>query len=92
MIDHWVFGAAVDADSALLVDGTCGEGGHTEAALEARPNVRILCIDRDEKALHRSKQRLAKYGERVLFWHGSYADIGAALAAHGTQRAGRIVA
>jgi 16S rRNA (cytosine1402-N4)-methyltransferase len=33
--------------AALMVDGTLGEGGHTEAFLAAYPGLRVIGIDAD---------------------------------------------
>jgi 16S rRNA (cytosine1402-N4)-methyltransferase len=50
-------------------------GGHAERLLEARDDTRLLGIDRDPEALHRSGQRLARFGERVILRHGSFVDL-----------------
>ncbi len=39
------------ASDRLVVDGTVGPGGHTEALLKARPEVRVLGLDRDGEVL-----------------------------------------
>jgi len=53
-----------------MVDGTLGEGGHTEAFLAKYPSLRIIGIDADEKIQARARERLAPFGERVRFYHG----------------------
>ena len=35
------------ANGGVLVDGTLGMGGHTEAVLKAFPNASVIGIDRD---------------------------------------------
>jgi len=37
---------------AVIVDGTLGMGGHSEALLAAYPTIEVIGIDRDEDALH----------------------------------------
>jgi 16S rRNA (cytosine1402-N4)-methyltransferase len=63
----------------LFVDATAGAGGHAEALLDADPGVRVLAIDRDPEALDLARERLARFGGRVAFHLGNFADIGAAL-------------
>jgi 16S rRNA (cytosine1402-N4)-methyltransferase len=66
----------------IYVDATLGAGGHTEAIL-ATPGTRVIAIDRDETALGIAKERLARFGDRVTFVHGRFAEIEAHLAALG---------
>ncbi len=50
----------------LYVDVTLGLGGHTEALLDASgPDGRVIGIDRDPTAIERSRERLARFGDRV---------------------------
>jgi len=39
---------------AVIVDGTLGMGGHSEALLAAYPTIEVIGIDRDEDALYRN--------------------------------------
>ena len=71
--------ALTDA-GAVLVDATLGLGGHTEAALESFPNLRIIGLDRDLDALEHSKVRLAPYSGRVEFVHAVYDQLPSVLA------------
>jgi len=48
-----------------FIDATVGEGGHTEAVLEAEPGVRAVGVDRDEEILERAARRLERFGPRV---------------------------
>jgi len=59
----------------VIVDGTAGLGGHTEALLEASPEVIVIGIDRDEGALAVASERLARFGDRVILLHGDYRDV-----------------
>jgi len=60
----------------LIVDGTLGDGGHTEAILRRTgPQCRVLGIDRDAAALERARKRLATFGGRVILVQGNYSDI-----------------
>lgn len=48
---------------SLVVDGTCGGGGHTEALLRAGADV--IALDQDPDAVKRVSERLARFGRRV---------------------------
>jgi 16S rRNA (cytosine1402-N4)-methyltransferase len=70
-----LLGPAITGDSAVLVDCTLGLGGHTEAFLKRFENLTIIGIDRDQSALALAKKRLAPFGERVKYFHGTYDQI-----------------
>jgi len=63
------------APRGTVVDGTIGLGGHAEALLSADLCDRLIGIDRDAQALALAGERLARFGERVLLVHGSFADL-----------------
>ena len=48
----------------LIVDGTCGGGGHTEALLESGADV--LALDQDPDAVRHVAERLAHLGRRII--------------------------
>jgi 16S rRNA (cytosine1402-N4)-methyltransferase len=56
---------ALDTEGAVVVDGTLGMGGHSEALLAACPRAVLVGIDRDPEALELAGRRLAPFGERV---------------------------
>ena len=55
---------------SLMVDGTLGEGGHTEAFLEKFPDLRIIGVDADVRIQARARERLSPFGDRVVFYSG----------------------
>ncbi len=60
----------------MIVDGTLGDGGHTEFILQnTGPLLKVIGIDRDTNALLRAKKRLAPFGDRVAFAHGNYSEL-----------------
>jgi len=70
-----ILGPALIGESPVLVDGTLGLGGHTEAFLERYPNLTVIGIDRDEQALSLASKRLSRFGTRVKFAHALYSEI-----------------
>lgn len=67
----------------LVVDGTLGLGGHSEALLEA--GARVVGIDRDPEALARARSRLARFGDRFQAVEGNFRDVAALLASVGIE-------
>jgi 16S rRNA (cytosine1402-N4)-methyltransferase len=51
--------------SGLIIDCTCGEGGHSEAFLSSSPNIRLIGVDRDEYIQKKAEQRLSPFADRV---------------------------
>ncbi|MDO5711290.1 MAG: 16S rRNA (cytosine(1402)-N(4))-methyltransferase RsmH [Micrococcales bacterium] len=68
-------GAQAGEHSPVLVDGTLGMGGHTEAILQASPRAIAIGIDRDRQALAMASQRLARFGPRFRAVHAVYDEI-----------------
>ena len=64
----------------FFVDATIGAGGHARALLEAEPNLRLLGLDRDPKALALARGQLAPFGERVRLVQANFGDLAEALA------------
>ena len=60
----------------VIVDGTLGDGGHTEFILKnTAPEIRVLAIDRDSSAIERASERLSPFRDRVTLAHGNLGDI-----------------
>lgn len=63
-------------EGGVYVDGTTGEGGHSQAILQAEPQVKtVLGIDWDSRSLRTAQSRLAEFGSRFLPAPGNYADM-----------------
>jgi 16S rRNA (cytosine1402-N4)-methyltransferase len=61
---------------SLIVDGTCGGGGHTEAIL--RTGADVLALDQDPDAIEFARLRLTEFGSRVTLRQANFrnaADI-----------------
>lgn len=59
----------------VVLDCTLGLGGHAEALLRANKNLRLIGIDRDERALEVAKKRLSAFGDRVSIYHASFDSL-----------------
>ncbi|QYH19486.1 16S rRNA (cytosine(1402)-N(4))-methyltransferase RsmH [Corynebacterium aquatimens] len=68
---------AVEAfgDSAVIVDGTLGAGGHTEHFLEVFRAARVIGVDRDPNALAQAGERVARFGDRFAPVQARFDDI-----------------
>lgn len=73
------------------VDGTLGDGGHTERLLESDATVEVLGLDRDPLSLAAAARRLGVFGHRFHAHLGNFSDIGTALAEVGWERADGIL-
>jgi 16S rRNA (cytosine1402-N4)-methyltransferase len=70
-----ILGEALKGDSAILVDGTLGLGGHSEAFLKRFPKLVLVGIDRDENALRVAGERLAPFADRIHLVQAVYSEI-----------------
>ncbi len=60
----------------LFIDGTLGAGGHSQAMLEAHPEIeRLFGIDQDPTALEIARQRLLQWESKVSFIHANFGSI-----------------
>jgi 16S rRNA (cytosine1402-N4)-methyltransferase len=69
--------------AGLIVDCTVGGGGHAALLADARPDVRLLGIDRDAVAVSAARARLETFGSRVHVVQGGFETLGALVAEHG---------
>ena len=61
---------------SLQIDATLGGGGHTERILEAAsPDGRVLGLDADPAAIERTRQRLARFGDRLVLRQANFRDL-----------------
>ncbi|MBN1878961.1 16S rRNA (cytosine(1402)-N(4))-methyltransferase RsmH [bacterium] len=59
----------------LIIDGTLGSGGHSEAILSATPDsVTVVGIDRDAAAVQAASARLSVFRSRFIAIHGNYCN------------------
>ena len=64
---------------SLIVDGTLGLGGHTEALLQRHPQLSVIGVEWDSESLQAAQERLAPFGLRFRGVDGNYVDLPAIL-------------
>src|SRR4051794_29187446 len=62
---------------SLVVDGTCGGGGHTAEIL--RTGADVLALDQDPDAIEFAREKLAEYGGRVTLVQANFREAGKVL-------------
>jgi 16S rRNA (cytosine1402-N4)-methyltransferase len=70
----------------LVVDATCGGGGHTEAILKTGADV--LALDQDPDAVEHVRDQLAHFGGRVTLRQANFRDTDKILDELGIKRIG----
>ena len=67
--------ALAPVEGGSFIDCNLGEGGHTEAILNAVRSARVLGMDLDYDALMRASERLSKWTSQLTLHHGNFADL-----------------
>ncbi|HSP44718.1 MAG TPA: 16S rRNA (cytosine(1402)-N(4))-methyltransferase RsmH [Chthoniobacterales bacterium] len=62
---------------SLIVDGTCGGGGHTSEIL--RTGADVVALDQDPDAIEFAREKLAEYGGRVTLVQANFREAGRVL-------------
>lgn len=63
-------------DGSLVVDGTLGDGGHSEMFCEqVGSEGLVIGIDQDPEAVLLAAERLARFGDRFQAVHGNFKDL-----------------
>lgn len=77
----------------VYVDCTLGGAGHSNLiASRLSEKGRLIGIDRDEFALGKAKERLAKYGERIVLLHTNFSEGAEKIKSAGFDRIDGVVA
>jgi 16S rRNA (cytosine1402-N4)-methyltransferase len=71
--------------AGVVLDATLGGGGHAEALLESRDDLRLLGLDRDPAALDAATSRLDRFGDRVMTHRCRFDELDAAMHAHSIE-------
>lgn len=61
-------------DGDIVVDGTFGGGGHSDAILEANKVKKLICVDLDEDAQDRFEQKFIN-SSKTIFIHDNYKNV-----------------
>ncbi len=77
----------------VYVDCTLGGAGHSNLiASRLSQKGRLIGIDRDEFALGKARERLAKYGDRIILLHTNFVDGADRIKQEGIDRIDGVVA
>ena len=77
----------------VYVDCTLGGAGHSNLiASRLSEKGRLIGIDRDEFALGKAKERLSKYGDRIVLLHANFVDGAERIKEAGFDRIDGVVA
>src|SRR5881409_1341878 len=74
---------------SLIVDATCGGGGHTEAFLES--GAEVLALDQDPDAVQHVTERLARFGRRLIVQQANFRHAGWVLDELGIRSIGGVL-
>lgn len=89
---HEVINGLDIKDNDVFVDGTLGNGGHTEEVCrQFGDKVTKIGIDMDVDALRRSEDRLSRQGFNVKYVQGNFRNIDTILGSQGFDKADKIL-
>jgi 16S rRNA (cytosine1402-N4)-methyltransferase len=80
-----IVAALREVPAGVVLDATLGGGGHAEALLDARADLRVLGLDRDASALDAARERLARFGERAMTHRCRFDALDEAMDAHAVR-------
>jgi 16S rRNA (cytosine1402-N4)-methyltransferase len=78
--------------AGVYLDTTSGLGGHSGAIAARLTSGFVIANDRDAESLEIARSNTLEYADRIRFHHGSFADLGRALAASGVQQVDGLLA
>ncbi|MEO1209938.1 MAG: 16S rRNA (cytosine(1402)-N(4))-methyltransferase RsmH [Cyanobacteria bacterium J06638_20] len=74
LLDVVLEGLAIQPQGRYL-DATVGSGGHSRRILEAAPEVEVVGLDQDARAIAAAQENLAEFGDRIQFHHTNFSDF-----------------
>ena len=78
------------AAKPVMIDCTLGLGGHTEAALERFPTLKVVGIDRDPEAIALASARLERFGDRFTAVRDTYDAVNRVAREHSANSDGTV--
>jgi len=78
--------------NAVILDATCGLGGHTAMIAGQLADGFVIANDRDASSLAKAKENTAQVADRVRLHYGSFESLPEALAEEGVGQADGMVA
>ena len=84
-----VLGLLKPEPGLLIVDGTCGGGGHTEALLQSGADV--LGLDQDPDAVRHVSERLTHFGRRLIVRQANFRHAASVLDELGISTIGGVL-
>ncbi len=78
--------------SGVYLDATAGLGGHTGAIAERLKGGFVIANDRDAESLDMAKSNTAHRADRIRYHHGTFGELGSALAQNGVERVDGLLA
>jgi len=76
ILQHLVVGKDSEA---IMVDCTCGEGGHTHLFLSTYPKLTVIGLDRDSAIQQKAIERMKEFSGRFIpknMWFNDFFDRG----------------
>ena len=74
------------SNQPVIVDATLGLGGHSFELLKRFPNLKIIAIDRDSKAIDIARGKLKEFENRVSFNQAIYSDFSEVLQRNSVEK------
>jgi 16S rRNA (cytosine1402-N4)-methyltransferase len=72
-------------DGDVVLDATAGQGGHSEALLNAA-EITLLALDADPRAVAHTKARLAQFNSRARVVEANFSNLKKTLATYGIEK------
>jgi 16S rRNA (cytosine1402-N4)-methyltransferase len=69
------FGQIENKENPIFLDGTAGEGGHSELVLKEFQKAKLVLNDRDSIMLARATERLSAYQGRFYPLEGNFSEV-----------------
>lgn len=60
----------------IYVDGTLGRAGHSIEIAQRLTTGRLICVDRDQAAIHSAEERLAPWMDHITLVHRNFCELG----------------